>query len=121
MASCSAANYTGLCIPSMKYVDQGVIKEAAISSAFKTHQAYVQLNNGGSLIDYRSLEDFKKANLDCCILSSTGREGHRSTFLERTRGVSRGFVRVRYRDGVGSIRDIYFAVTNCGVLWNGTR
>ncbi len=121
IVSGSAANYSGLCVPSMTYVSEDSILEAAAGEAFEFHQAFFRLNDAGSLIHYRDFDDFKSRNPDCCFIGATGKKGHEGTFLDKVLGKLKGFVQVRYRDGVGSTNQIYLAVTNCGRLWNGVR
>ncbi|NTJ36358.1 hypothetical protein G6K86_32690 [Agrobacterium rhizogenes] len=124
VASCSAINYSGLCVAEGRYLDGEGFIVPARERAFQIQQGFAQMQPEANFIRYANLEEFSRLNPDCCSLSSTGRKGFQNTFLEKIRGDSRTFVRVHYRsksagDVSGQMNDIYFAVTNCGVLWDG--
>ncbi|NTG51652.1 hypothetical protein G6M04_30075 [Agrobacterium rhizogenes] len=124
VASCSAANYSGLCVTEGRYLDEEAFIIPARERAFQIQQGFAQTQPEADFIHYADLEEFSRLNPDCCSLSPTGRKGFQNTFLEKIRGDSRTFVRVHYRSkstgGVsGQMNDIYFAVTNCGVIWDG--
>lgn len=126
VASCSVANYSGLCVTDGKYLDGEGFIVPARERAFQIQQGFAQMQPEANFIRYANLEEFSRLNPDCCSLSPTGRKGFQNTFLEKIRGDSRTFVRVHYRSkSAGSIsgqmNDIYFAVTNCGVLWDGVN
>jgi len=80
-------------------------------------------------IPYSSEKQFKEVNVDCCHVLHQPRDsdGIPAGFFDRLMGMKSSFIEikylVRYFDENGKIqknkRTVTYAITNCGVVWNG--
>jgi hypothetical protein len=109
-------------MPGFRYLDEQTFIDNARLQAFQSHQGFAKILPTEYSYHYRDLEEFSSVNPDCCSTSSTGLKGFENTFFEKINGKSRTFVHVHYRrktTGAGQMADVYYAVTNCGRLWDG--
>jgi hypothetical protein len=79
------------------------------------------------LIPYGSVQEFRRVNPKCCVLSKSARGAPDVSFWSRVQGMNSTYVLVdylvRYRDERGNVVSehgaTFAAITNCGDAWAG--
>ena len=130
-------SYNGYCFSQRRFLSEQEYVDAAIRETIRYHGFVQRISEPGQLrlvprriVPYRSLQEFRTGNPDCCkLLPPDTRTLPSPSFCERLFGYAATIAvltyAVRYFDDNGDIQnDVdthFYAVTNCGRVWDAGR